>query len=228
MNTHGDLGHKDTRRGVQVTLWRLLVGVCLLVAMVSCGSGPNRVEILKHKKEIMEARKDKDRFFKTSPQSPLLDEQQWKFKYLEYFPVDYAYRVTARYQRLEKPHEFRIKTSTGHERVYATIGKLDFTLHGKALTLHAYQEKGTQAAARNSLFVPFTDLTSGHESYGAGRYLEMEAPAGESVVMDFNLAYNPYCAYNYNFSCPIPPPENHLAVAIKAGEKSFPLGQPIH
>ncbi len=210
-------------------VWRLLLGFGLLLGLVSCGPGPNRVEILKHKKEVMSARQDKDRFFKSSPQSPLLDDQQWRFKALEYYPVDYAYRVTARFHSLPKPVEFRIQTSTGHERVYTTLGQLDFTLKGKAATLFAYQEKGNEAAPTNSLFVPFTDLTSGHESYGAGRYLEMERPAaGEAVVMDFNLAYNPYCAYNYNFSCPIPPPENHVEVAIKAGEKIFPLGQPTH
>jgi len=228
MATHGKAIRSTVDGARKSTTWRLLLGMVFLLCLASCNSGPNRIEILSHKKEIMNFRQDKDRFFKTSQESPLLDEQQWKFKNLSYYPVDIAYRVTARYQRLAKPVEFRIQTSTGHERVYTTIGRLDFTLSGKALTLFAYQEKGSESKSGNSLFVPFTDLTSGRDTYGAGRYLEMEAPAGETVVMDFNLAYNPYCAYNYNFSCPIPPPENKLEVAIEAGEKLFPLGQLSH
>lgn len=207
--------------------WQWVLCLSALFFVVSCGSGPNRVETLQHKKEILTARKDKDRFFKTSPNSPLLTEQQMNFKELRYFPVDITFRVTARYQRLANPVEFRIQTSTGHERIYTTIGKLDFSLAGKPFTLFAYQEKGGEAAAEKNLFVPFTDQTTGQDSYGAGRYLDMREPAGDSVEVDFNMAYNPYCAYNYNFSCPIPPPENRLDIAIKAGEKTFPLGQPI-
>ena len=205
--------------------WLLCLGIMLIV--VACGSEPNRVEILQHKKETLAIRKDKDRFFKTSQDSPLLTEQQMNFKELSYFPVDISYRVKASYQHLTKPIEFRIQTSTGHERIYSTIGQLNFSLAGKPLTLFAYHEKGQEATAKNSLFVPFTDLTSGKDSYGAGRYLDIPEPAGDSVVLDFNVAYHPYCAYNYNFSCPIPPPENRLEVAIKAGEKLFPLGQPL-
>jgi len=219
-------GRREKTYGANAWQWLICLGVML--CLVACGSGPNRIEILQHKKEILAGRKDKDRFFKTSQNSPLINEQQMNFKELSYFQVDIAYKVTARYQRLAKPVEFRIQTSTGHERVYVTIGRLDFSLAGQALTLFAYHEKNQEDTGRNSLFVPFTDQTTGKESYGAGRYLDLPEPAGDSsVVLDFNEAYNPYCAYNYNFSCPIPPPENRLDVAIKAGEKIFPLGQPL-
>ena len=207
-------------------VWQGLVCLGVMLSLIACEAGPNRLEILQHKKDVLAARHDKDRFFKTSKDSPLLDEQQWKFKELSYFPVDIAFKVSARYQRLAKPVEFRIQTSTGHERVYITIGRLDFSLAGQGCTLFAYQEKGQESNGHNSLFVPFTDRTTGQETYGAGRYLETEEPTGDSVVLDFNLTYNPYCAYNYNFSCPIPPPENRLEVAVKAGEKLFPLGLP--
>lgn len=206
----------------------LAVWLCLgiLVSLVGCDSGPNRLEILKHKKAILEMRQDKDRFFKTSLDSPLINEQQYQFKELSYYPVDINYRVVAHYQRLQQPREFRIQTSTGHERVYVTIAQLDCTLSGKAITLFAYQEKGQAPRATNVLFIPFMDRTNGRETYPGGRYLEVGEPTGDSVVLDFNVAYNPYCAYNYNFSCPIPPPENHLDLEIMAGEKLFPLGQP--
>jgi uncharacterized protein (DUF1684 family) len=206
--------------------WRLLLALGLLLPLISCGHKPNRIETLRYQKKIQEFRHDKDRFFKTSQNSPLLSEQQWKFTALSYFPVDIAYRVTAHYQRMPKPLEFQIQTSTGHVRDYITIGRLDFTLSGKPLTLFAYQEKGEEPPPREALFIPFTDLTSGKETYGAGRFLDVGMPTGDSVVLDFNLAYNPYCAYNHNFSCPVPPAENHLDVAISAGEKPFPLAQP--
>ena len=215
-----------TDRG-SAKLWQWLVCLGLMLMIAACGSGPNRIEILQHKKETLAARKDKARFFKTSQDSPLTTEQQMNFKELSYFPVDIAYRVSARYQRLTKPVEFRIQTSTGHERVYVTIGQLDFSLAGQALTLFAYHEKGQEASGRNSLFVPFTDQTTGKDTYAAGRYLDIPEPMGDTVVLDFNLAYNPYCAYNYNFSCPVPPQENRLDAAIKAGEKLFPLGQSL-
>jgi len=206
----------------------LLACLCVLMSLASCTSGPNRLDTLKHKQAIMAARQDKDRFFKTSQNSPLLNEQQWQFKALEYYPVDIAYRVAAKYQRLDQPKEFRIQTSTGHERIYLTVGRLDCTVSGQAITFFAYQEKGQDPKAESVLFVPFMDRTNGRETYPAGRYLEVGTPVGDSVVLDFNMAYNPYCAYNYNFSCPIPPPENHINLEIKAGEKLFPLGQPHH
>ncbi len=227
MGTHSNLLSMGGKRRAQARLWQWFVCLGVIACLVSCGSGPNRLETLQHKKKVLAVRKDKDRFFKTSQDSPLINEQQWKFKELSYFPVDIAYKVTAHYQRLAKPVEFRIQTSTGHERVYVTIGRFDFTMANKRLTLSAYQEKGQETPGRNSLFVPFTDLTTGRETYGAGRYLDLEAPSGDSAVLDFNLAYNPYCAYNYNFSCPIPPPENRLDLEVKAGEKLFPLDQPF-
>lgn len=218
---------REGEKAYGAKVWQWVVSLGMVLIVVACGSGPNRIEILQHKKDTLAARKDKDRFFKTSQDSPLINEQQWSFKELSYYPVDIAYRVTARYQRLVKPVEFTIQTSTGHERVYITIGRLDFSLAGQSLTLFAYREQGQEATGKDSLFVPFTDRTTGHETYGAGRYLDIPEPVGDSVVMDFNLAYNPYCAYNYNFSCPLPPAENRLAVAIKSGEKLFPLAQPI-
>lgn len=218
---------KMGRRGEPTQAWPWLLCLLLVLLVSSCGTRPNRLETLQHKKEVLTIRKDKDRFFKTSPNSPLLTEQQMNFNELQYFPVDMTYKVAARYQRLTTPIEFTIQTSTGHERVYATIGRFDFSLANKNYTLFAYQEKGQEPPGSGSLFVPFTDQTTGQETYGAGRYLDLPEPVSEAAFLDFNLAYNPYCAYNYNFSCPIPPPENRLEVAIKAGEKVFPLGQPL-
>ena len=121
------------------------------------------------------------------------------------------------------PELFAIQTSSGKERSYGRVGKLEFKIDGKNYVLMAYQaqkEIGNKEAGGH-MFVPFTDETRGRESYGGGRYLDIGMPKGESITVDFNLAYNPYCAYNYKYSCPIPPRENHLPVRIAAGEKKF-------
>ncbi len=132
--------------------------------------------------------------------------------------------MEAEFTKLSAPIEFRVQTSSGAERVYLTAGKLDFFIDEKKFTLMAYQDKTLlDQGNTTTLFVPFTDLTTGHETYGAGRYIDIEMPYGNSLLLDFNLAYNPYCAYNKNYSCPIPPQENHLEAAIRAGEKNFPL-----
>ncbi|MCB0475507.1 MAG: DUF1684 domain-containing protein, partial [Flavobacteriaceae bacterium] len=98
-----------------------------------------------------------------------------------------------------------------------------FELNGQSLKLHVYQNQELikQAEYENHIFIPFTDLSSGNESYGGGRYIDLEIPRGDTLVIDFNKAYNPYCAYNHKYSCPIPPRENSLPVAIHAGVKAF-------
>lgn len=95
---------------------------------------------------------------------------------------------------------------------------MKFTLNGKALELNVYQSRKNYQTDKR-LFLLFTDLTSGNESYGGGRYIDLRIPDDDEVILDFNKSYNPYCAYNYNYSCPIPPAENHLDISVKAGVK---------
>jgi uncharacterized protein (DUF1684 family) len=120
---------------------------------------------------------------------------------------------------------FEMLTSDGKKRLYRQYGILSFELKGKSLTLPAYQSKRLMRMPqyRNYLFVPFTDPTNGNTTYGAGRYLGLYMPKQEegNITLDFNKAYNPYCAYNSNYSCPIPPRANHLNAAIEAGEKKY-------
>ena len=111
----------------------------------------------------------------------------------------------------------RLTTSTGEERDYVEAGELRFKLDGQDARLVAY----ASATHVDSLFIPFRDATSGKETYGAGRYLDIPYPHGETTELDLNLAYNPYCAYSEAYSCPLPPRENWLTVAVRAGEKSF-------
>ena len=116
-----------------------------------------------------------------------------------------------------------MKTSTSRTPIYIKYGEITFTLEGKELKLNVYRdiELSKKAAYKDDLFLPFSDLTSGKESYIGGRYIDLKLPKGDTIVVDFNTAYNPYCAYNYNYSCPLVPLENDLDVEVKAGVKTF-------
>lgn len=163
----------------------------------------------------------KNSFFKDSPESPLLEEQQWRFSKLEYFPVDLNFKLIAQAKPLADQNPMPMTTSTGHESIYIPRFFLEFDLDGHRVHVTAYQQVDDVARNSTTYFVPFTDLTSGKETYGAGRYLEFNYTGEGRVLLDFNFAYNPYCAYNYNFSCPIPPRDNHINAAIRAGEMAF-------
>ncbi len=203
-------------------LFVIVIVVMAWTGVVSC-SKPNRVQILAYQKAILKTRADKDRFFASYPDSPLLPVQRMDFKGLRYYRPDIDYKVTAVFTPVKSVGTFQIQTSSGRPRVYVVLGRLDFSLKGHKLTLTAYQEKDLLARHPDDLFVPFTDLTSAKTTYGGGRYLDVKSKGSGSrqVTLDFNLAFNPYCAYNHNFSCPIPPSANHLLVAVKAGEMKF-------
>lgn len=170
--------------------------------------------------ELSEFRASKDAFFRDHPRSPLLPEQRAAFEGLSYFPEEPSLVVRARLETdgVDREEPIAMQTTTGGEQVYRRAGVVRFEVDGEPaqVTLFAAPEM-------HELFVPFRDRTSGSESYGAGRYLEVEPPGPDGAVeVDFNLAYNPYCAYNPEWSCPIPPGENWLGVPIRAGERTFP------
>lgn len=156
--------------------------------------------------------------------TPLLPEQQKEFKGLKYFAPDMDYLVEATLIKAGKQEDVIMKTSGERTPVYVKYGTVNFTIKGNACTLSVYQNKKMLELSQDtsSLFIPFRDETCGHESYGGGRYIDCEIPAGgDKVMIDFNKAYNPYCAYNHSYSCVIPPEENRLKVRIEAGEKAF-------
>ena len=170
-------------------------------------------------------RKEKDYYFQTDPDSPIPPEIRSKFPGLSYFPPDAKYRLRVRLTKLPNPEPVTLATSKGVPRPMVRYGYFDFEIDGAMQRLCAYKSAPQPGHHHEdaSLFVPFRDATSGKESYGAARYLDIEEnPSGEHVL-DFNLAYNPYCAYSDDYVCPFPPRENWLAVSIRAGEKSFPL-----
>lgn len=158
-------------------------------------------------------RRAKDDFYRNGPQSPIPDRTT--FAGLDY----YAEAPDLRFQADLTPADgssIAVQTSDGQERLYTREAEVKLQVADTEVTLVLY---GTGHGA--GYFLPFRDATSGTETYGAGRYLDIDAPAHGTVTIDFNLAYNPYCAYNDAYSCPLPPAENWLQVPIRAGEKSY-------
>lgn len=157
-----------------------------------------------------------------SSHSPLLEEDRRVFTELERFVPDPSYRVLARFKAREGD-EFGMPTTTDRRPVYKGIGKLRFELNGRKCELTVYQNRDLvkKPEYADHLFLPFTDLTNGESTYGGGRYIDLHGPLGKEVSIDFNKAYNPYCAYGGRYSCPIVPAENHLDISVEAGVKAF-------
>jgi hypothetical protein len=172
---------------------------------------------------ILSARTEKDRAFREDRESPLKPEQRAAFKSLEYFAPDESYRIAAALRVAAENEQVvsAMPTSTGKVRQMRRVGSLEFNLKGQPLSLVAFLEDSESGRSSRRLFVPFSDLTSGTESYPAGRYLDLDATPTGLYDLDFNKAYNPYCAYNETYDCPFPPKENRLNVAVRAGEKNF-------
>jgi len=169
---------------------------------------------------IQKDRNEKAEFMKSGNGSPFLKDSI-PFTELNYFPIDPKYRVKAKLQPIEGKKVVMLATSDGNQQKYLEYATAIFSLDGieNRLLILELMEMGPQ---RGKLFLAFADKTSGSETYGAGRYLDVKkVPAATSVVLDFNLAYNPYCAYNDSYSCPFPPKENLLSVPILAGEKNY-------
>lgn len=157
--------------------------------------------------------------FRDPRTSPLKPEDRPTFTGLQRFPYDPAFHVTATFTLAEDAKPFKMRTTTDRTPEYRPYGTLRFTLQGKTYQLTVYQNVDLvkRPGMEHYLFLPFTDLTNGEETYGGGRFLDLEGPLGAQVDLDLNKAYNPYCAYDHRYSCPIPPPENHLALPVKAG-----------
>lgn len=167
--------------------------------------------------EIEVLRTEKNEEFKTSDESPLTDEQREVFTMLSYFPVSEKYKVSAKFQKNDHEQIIMMAITHGSERGYFVYGTAHFLLDGKELDLIVYKPV---KILEDYLFIPFYDETSNDLSYGGGRYVEPEMKDNGTIEIDFNLAYNPYCAYNHAYRCPIPPHDNKLEVPIFAGEKN--------
>lgn len=163
--------------------------------------------------DVEATRRRKDEAFRHDPHSPIPRHARAAFRGLRYYPVDPAWRFLAPLAPHPRPARVRMQASDGSARDYVHVGHFALRVGGQEVLVQAYEGAG------HGLFVPFRDRTSGRETYGAGRYLEVE-PHGDAYDVDFNRAYNPFCAYDDAYSCPFPPPENWLPVAVEAGEKT--------
>ena len=198
---------------------------CLIASLLlsACTSGPAPPDTRPYEQKIEQWRKDKDAMFKSGgTESPLVAANRAAFAGLPYYPIDAAYHVPAWLTRDQAGPLalIELQTSTNERRRMQRVGTLGFTVGGTPLTLVAFAD--LDSGSINRLFVPFTDATSGTDTYGGGRYIELDKTPTGLYDLDFNRAYHPFCVYNPTYDCPIPPKENRLAVAIRAGER---LGQ---
>ena len=200
-----------------VTTTRTAFGAALglALALAACSSGPADPNA-DYAATLQAERAAKDTAFRRQVNQPIPAARMDELLPLKYFPPDPGYVVPASFTPAATRTPLRIPTSTGQIRAMELVGTLEFTLKGQALSLGALVEAGTPP---DRLFVPFMDLTSGAETYAAGRYLEITRTATGIYTIDFNRAFQPYCAYNHEYDCPFPPPSNRLSLPVRAGEK---------
>jgi uncharacterized protein len=202
-----------SRLRARLALVALATGV-----VVACTSGPSAPDEGAYLKELAEHRAAIDLAFREQ-EDPIPADKRDKLLPLRYFEVDPSYAVPATLKLADQRPVFEMPTSTGKLRRMQRVGVLEFMLQGQPMTLGAFVEEGQPIV---NLFVPFADLTTGEETYPAGRYLELHPTSTGFYTVDFNKAFNPYCAYNQTYDCPFPPPSNRLKLAIRAGEKAPP------
>jgi uncharacterized protein (DUF1684 family) len=155
--------------------------------------------------------------------SPLTASDLATFTSLDFYPINEKFFVIATFIRTKDEKPFGMSTSTDRKPLYVKYGEAHFTIDGKSFKLTIYKniELSKKEEYKDYLFLPFSDLTSGNESYIGGKYIDMKVPNGDTITIDFNTSYNPYCAYNHKYSCPKVPLKNDLNIAIKAGVKKF-------
>jgi uncharacterized protein (DUF1684 family) len=174
--------------------------------------------------DVLEKRKIHAEELGDSTMGVLNAEEISEFEGLDYFEFTSTFQIEATFTK-KKGRRFKMPTSTDRLPVYRRYGLIQFTINDSLYELEVYQNMAIrkEKGFKDYLFIPFRDNTSRNETYGGGRYLDVRIPEGKTLLLDFNLAYNPYCAYSYRYSCPIPPKVNTLNVSIQAGEKT-PFG----
>ena len=164
-------------------------------------------------------RREMNRDYSDSLKSPLTKEDLKIFIELPFFEIDTGFYIIARFEKSKSTKPFEMKTSTSRKPIYKEYGIIYFEINKKKFSLKIYQNQKLKEIEKykDYLFLPFTDNSNGTETYGGGRYLDLKIPQDSTIVLDFNKAYNPYCAYNHGYSCPVPPKENYLDIKIEAG-----------
>ena len=177
----------------------------------------------RYDKSFTPFQKEMNEFFKDASISPLKEKDLKNFKGLDFFAFDSSYVVNAALTRTPEEKSFKMKTTTDRLPEYIKYGIVTFDLFNKSYSLNIYKnlEDINKEGYREYLFLPFLDDTNGFESYGGGRYIDLDIPEGDNLVIDFNSAYNPYCVYDEKYSCPIVPRDNYLSIKINVGVKAF-------
>jgi uncharacterized protein (DUF1684 family) len=198
---------------MRVTLTLVLLG------LFNIGFGQEKFDVA----VVEKFQKELNAEYADAKTSPLLAEDLEHFKALDFYPANEKGYVVAEFIRTENEKPFEMPTSTSRKPMYVKYGEAHFQLEGKEFKLNIYRniELSKKEEYKDHLFLPFSDLTSGKESYIGGKYIDLKIPSGNTIGIDFNLSYNPYCAYNHKYSCPKVPLENDLAIEIKAGVKKF-------
>lgn len=172
---------------------------------------------------ILKFQNELNQEFKNAATSPLSDKQRMHFEGLDFFEPDTNYQVRAKFTRTPDSKPFLMPTTTDRKSEEVVYGIASFELNGQTHQLEVYQSLGLidQEEYEDYLFLPFLDETNGSETYGGGRYIDLTIPSDDILVIDFNKAYNPYCAYNKKYSCPLVPRQNYLRTNVRAGVKAF-------
>ncbi|MBK5207966.1 MAG: DUF1684 domain-containing protein [Flavobacteriaceae bacterium] len=199
---------------------KVILSILFAIVFFSCAKKSSS-----YQNEIKLFQYELNREFADATKSPLTKEDIKTFKALAFFEIDKNYNIEADFELTPNTLVFEMPTTTDRLPLYKKYGIARFTLNGEKIELNIYQNQQlmTDFKYKDYLFLPFNDATNGTTTYGGGRFIDLEIPAGGSkkIRIDFNKAYNPYCAYNHTFSCPIPPSENNLPIAIPVGVKAF-------
>ena len=214
---------------MRLLIWPWVFGC--LVCTISCRDAkryhdarPEQKKLTSHAlREIDSFQEQLNAQFRDPEQSPLPDRYRKNFNSLEFFKADTSYRVWAQLQYTPDAIPFLMPTTTDRqsaERIYAIA---NFNMNGASISLELYQNQDLleDPEYEDKLFLPFLDETNGKETYAGGRYIDLRIPEGDSILIDFNMAYNPYCVYNKKYSCPIVPKVNAIPIPILAGVKDF-------
>ena len=193
--------------------------VLFFLVQLNFGFGQEQFDV----SAVAKFQKDLNIEYADAKTSPLTTEDLAVFKTLDFYPANEKFFVVAKFVRTKKEKPFEMKTSTDRKPLYVKYGEVFFTIDGLDFKLNVYRniELSKKKEFKDHLFLPFSDLTSGNESYIGGKYIDLKIPKGDTIVIDFNTSYNPYCAYSHRYSCPKVPLENDLNIEIKAGVKKF-------
>lgn len=194
------------------------IGITVIVVIILVYSfrGSSGFDFEKYKTELNQYRDERDRFMQFNRESPLPEEAKADFKGLNYFPPDSSFRFIAKLKPIDNPKTISLNMTTGAPEQYKETGYASFSRNNQIVNLLVMKSLET-----GDLFLPFFDQTNGVATYGGGRYLDPEMLSGKRILLDFNYAYNPFCAFAESYACPIPPLQNKIPFAVEAGEKMW-------